>query len=33
MKTDTKVKIAKFIFNALIFFGFKKKKLVKKKFN
>ena len=30
MKTDTKVKIAKFIFNALIFFGFKKKKLVKK---
>ena len=30
MKTDTKVKIAKFIFNALVFFGFKKKKLVKK---
>ena len=30
MKTDTKVKIAKFIFNVLIFFGFKKKKLVKK---
>ena len=30
MKTDTKVKIAKFIFNTLAFFGFKKKKLVKK---
>mgnify|MGYP006087592465 FL=1 len=30
MKTDTKVKIAKFIFNTLVFFGFKKKKLVKK---
>ena len=30
MKTDTKVKIAKFIFNSLIFFWFKKKKLVKK---
>lgn len=30
MKTVTKVKIAKFIFNILVFFGFKKKKLVKK---
>ena len=30
MKTVTKVKIAKFIFNTLIFFGFKKKNLVKR---
>ena len=30
MKTVTKVKIARLIFNTLIFFGFKKKNLVKR---